>query len=597
MDQMMERMDRWERSGLPTSSPAPPIPALPVPATASSSGALRLTLPREYDGTVAGCQGFLLQLELYLATVRPTPSEEESVSALVSCLTGRALEWANAVWNGPDSARDHYHEFTRRFRAVFDHPPEGRAAGERLFHLRQETRSVQDFALEFRTLAAGAGPPAPIPMELGGAASRGTGGGVSSCTNCGRRGHTADRCWRNSSGSREGRRSTTRSPQHKALVDSGTGNPNGSLFNKWPPWLTDMLHRLPPIFKTFLKREAEEVLQLESRYRGVVMEEQTAVTIQSVQQAEAFADHNVQYQFRTEDSPLQLTYHVVVTDDQLEAAGDGTGAVSVVSIAAFTGAQQAVAHVCVCNPFSNGGSPAEEMVGEEMRFAYFSADTVRDGAAKAVSVQADPTFTQAGGHFNVMMSPPDVLQAGTPRTIAPRTHTYSFTCHTIKCPIHIHRTTMLPYLCGSPHFSLPTPHWNGLSLAKPSGNDPICIYPPILACLTLQHGSSNWKMDGPRAPWERRAQHNEMERRRRDKINSRIITLSKIILDCNIDSTKTGAKKGEILSKCDYFWELRQNNQRLQDHFKEMLRVQADNQLLTQQVYNVHSAFGKAVPD
>ena len=40
---------------------------------------------------------------------------------------------------------------------MFDHPPEGKAAGERLFHLRQETRSAQDFALEFRTLAAGAG--------------------------------------------------------------------------------------------------------------------------------------------------------------------------------------------------------------------------------------------------------------------------------------------------------------------------------------------------------------------------------------------------------------------------------------------------------
>ena len=53
--------------------------------------------------------------------------------------------------------RDHYPEFTRRFRAVFDHPSEGRAAGERLFHLRQETRSAQDFEQEFRTLAAGAG--------------------------------------------------------------------------------------------------------------------------------------------------------------------------------------------------------------------------------------------------------------------------------------------------------------------------------------------------------------------------------------------------------------------------------------------------------
>ena len=113
MDQMMERMDRWERSGLPTSSPVPLPPAPPTPVSASSSGALHLALPREYDGMAAGCQGFLLQLELYLATVRPTHSGEESVSVLVSCPTGRALEWANAVWNGPDSARDCYPEFTR----------------------------------------------------------------------------------------------------------------------------------------------------------------------------------------------------------------------------------------------------------------------------------------------------------------------------------------------------------------------------------------------------------------------------------------------------------------------------------------------------
>nr|XP_029519682.1 upstream stimulatory factor 2-like [Oncorhynchus nerka] len=313
------------------------------------------------------------------------------------------------------------------------------------------------------------------------------------------------------------------------------GNPIGSHLLKWPHWLTDMLPRLPPIFKIHEKQETEEILQLE----GVGTEEQTAATIESVQQAAAFADHNVQYQFRTENSGGQVTYRVVqVTDDQLEAAGDGTGAVSVVSTAAFTGVQQAVAQAVIQNPFSNGGSPAGETVGGETRFAYFPAATVSvsDGAATAVSVQADPTLTQAGGQFYVMMSPPDVLQAGTPRTIAPRTQTYT------------------------------TDH----------GENEI-----------LQHGSSNWKMDGPRAPRDerRRAQHNEVERRRRDKINNWIVTLSKIIPDCNIDSTKTGASKGGILSKaCDYIRELRQNNQRLQDSFKEVLRVQADNELLKQQI-------------
>ncbi|CAL8292336.1 unnamed protein product [Merluccius merluccius] len=270
------------------------------------------------------------------------------------------------------------------------------------------------------------------------------------------------------------------------------------------------------------KPETEEVVQLQEG-ETVGTEEQTAVTIASVQQA-AFGDHNVQYQFRTENSGGQVTYRVVqVTDEHIEAATDGAGAVSVVSAAAFAGAPQAVAQAVIQNPFSNGGSPAGDAVGGETRFAYFPAANVSDGTATAVSVQAaaDPTLTQAGGQFYVMMSPPDVLQGGTARTIAPRTHTYTA------------------------------------------------------------------KMDGPRAPRDerRRAQHNEVERRRRDKINNWIVTLSKIIPDCNIDSSKTGASKGGILSKaCDYIRELRQNNQRLQEGCKEVERVQVDNELLRQQI-------------
>ncbi|TKS88740.1 Upstream stimulatory factor 2 [Collichthys lucidus] len=209
------------------------------------------------------------------------------------------------------------------------------------------------------------------------------------------------------------------------------------------------------------KQETEEVVQLQE------------VTITGVPQA-AFADHNVQYQFRTENSGGQVTYRVVqVTEDQLEATADGTGAVSVVSTAAFTGAPQAVAQAVIQNPFSNGGSPGGETVGGETRFAYFPAATVSDGTATAVSVQAtaDPTITQAG-----------------------------------------------------------------------------------------------------------------VERRRRDKINNWIVTLSKIIPDCSVDS-RTGASKGGILSKaCDYIRELRQSNQRLQESYKEVERVEMDNELLRQQI-------------
>jgi hypothetical protein len=68
----------------------------------------------------------------------------------------KALEWASAVCREEDAALGHFEQFTRHFRIVFDHPPEGKAAGERLYHLWQET-TTQEFALEFRTLAAGAG--------------------------------------------------------------------------------------------------------------------------------------------------------------------------------------------------------------------------------------------------------------------------------------------------------------------------------------------------------------------------------------------------------------------------------------------------------
>ncbi|XP_042629168.1 upstream stimulatory factor 2-like [Cyprinus carpio] len=151
------------------------------------------------------------------------------------------------------------------------------------------------------------------------------------------------------------------------------------------------------------------------------------------------------------------------------------------------------------------------------------------GEKTAVSIQtaADPTFTQTAGQFYVMMTPSDVLHSASQQTIAPRTHMYTV------------------------------------------------------------------KMDSPlRTPRDtrRRAQHNEVERRRRDKINNWIVMLSKIIPDCSMDGTKTGASKGGILSKaCDYIGELKQQSQRLQESLRGVERVQMDNELLRQQLEELKS--------
>ena len=93
--------------------PAPPPPALPTPPTASGFGALCLALPREYDGMAAGCQGFVLQLELYLATVRPTPSGGERErpcllsDGLIPGVGQRSVEWPR-LGEGPLPRGHHY---------------------------------------------------------------------------------------------------------------------------------------------------------------------------------------------------------------------------------------------------------------------------------------------------------------------------------------------------------------------------------------------------------------------------------------------------------------------------------------------------------
>ncbi|CAG5134777.1 unnamed protein product [Candidula unifasciata] len=95
------------------------------------------------------------------------------------------------------------------------------------------------------------------------------------------------------------------------------------------------------------------------------------------------------------------------------------------------------------------------------------------------------------------------------------------------------------------------------------------------------------KLEGGRSTRDdrRRATHNEVERRRRDKINNWIVQLSKLVPDCANEPVKqTQASKGGILSKaCEYIQELRAANLRLADSLKDAERLHIDNDLLRQQ--------------
>ncbi|XP_069582340.1 upstream stimulatory factor 1 isoform X3 [Ranitomeya imitator] len=259
-------------------------------------------------------------------------------------------------------------------------------------------------------------------------------------------------------------------------------------------------------------------------------EDPTSVAIASIQSAATFSDPGVKYVFRADSGGTQVMYRVIqVAEGQLDGQTEGSGAIS-----GFPAAQS-MTQAVIQGAFTSEDA-GESDTATETHYTYFPTAAVADtstsvgaGATATTVVTTQNNEALLGpaastGQFFVMMSPQDVLQGGAQRSIAPRTHPYS----------------------------------------------------P--------------KSDGPRTTRDekRRAQHNEVERRRRDKINNWIVQLSKIIPDCSMESTKSGQSKGGILSKaCDYIQELRQGNLRLSEELQSLEQLQMDNEMLRQQVEDI----------
>ncbi len=145
-----------------TSSNTPPTaPTLPTSTTSP-----RLAFPDKFDGSPVKCKGFLMQCSMFVSQ-QPMlyPTDDSRIAFVCSLLTGRALEWATAVWRDDQSVFPTFTAFIQRFKEVFEHPAGGKEAGEQLISLRQGRGSAADYALSFRTLAAQTGWP-DDPLKL-----------------------------------------------------------------------------------------------------------------------------------------------------------------------------------------------------------------------------------------------------------------------------------------------------------------------------------------------------------------------------------------------------------------------------------------------
>ncbi|KAL0151769.1 hypothetical protein M9458_052920 [Cirrhinus mrigala] len=145
--------------GLCTSSPEaaaaqPLILSNLLPAQISPISP-QLAFSEKFDGEPTKCKGFLLQCSLFVnQQPSPFPTDSSRIAFVCSLLTGRALDWATAVWRMEGSSLPTFDVFLQHFRNVFEHPAAGKGMGEWLLTLTQGRTPAGDYALSFRTLAA-----------------------------------------------------------------------------------------------------------------------------------------------------------------------------------------------------------------------------------------------------------------------------------------------------------------------------------------------------------------------------------------------------------------------------------------------------------
>ncbi|KAL0163510.1 hypothetical protein M9458_039263 [Cirrhinus mrigala] len=124
----------------------------PMPSTVS------FALPNKFDGTAEQCKGFVRQVKLYFEYQQDRfESEEKRCAFLMTLLTGRALDWASAVWDADPQLKKSVEYFLLQIQEVFEYPAGGRDISTQLIHAKQGNRTAAEYAIEFRTLAAQSG--------------------------------------------------------------------------------------------------------------------------------------------------------------------------------------------------------------------------------------------------------------------------------------------------------------------------------------------------------------------------------------------------------------------------------------------------------
>ncbi|KAM9421437.1 uncharacterized protein ACWYII_021537 [Salvelinus alpinus] len=127
----------------------------PATSWSSESPEPRVNNPPCYSGQPTECRSFLTQCDIVFSLQPNTYSRERArIAYVISLLTGRAREWGTAIWEARAECSNVYQNFKEEMIRVFDRSVFGKEASRALASLCQGDRSITDYSIEFRTLAA-----------------------------------------------------------------------------------------------------------------------------------------------------------------------------------------------------------------------------------------------------------------------------------------------------------------------------------------------------------------------------------------------------------------------------------------------------------
>ncbi|KAI5089735.1 nephrocystin-4-like, partial [Silurus meridionalis] len=136
-------------AAFPSAAARPSLPA----ATGSP-----MALPATFSGEPSECRGFLMQVNLYIE-MQPQrfPTERSKVAFFISLKSGKALAWAQSLWEAVGPVVNAYAPFTAHFLELFSAASGVLTTAYQLLSLCQGDDTITDYSLRFRTLAASSG--------------------------------------------------------------------------------------------------------------------------------------------------------------------------------------------------------------------------------------------------------------------------------------------------------------------------------------------------------------------------------------------------------------------------------------------------------